>query len=556
MNHRKVRISPLLAAVMTVTCLLGSAGASLPQPSDGEVLMKAMTDEMARSMGELMLEGLEKPYFLQYNAQDRVVLSMSAAYGGLKNSGVKRQRAIGSRIRVGSFNLDNTNVFRGAGGRGTLPLDDDYVALRHTIWRITDEDYKRAVEILTRKIAYLQDKTMEDRPDDFTPGEPVQAMQPTVALVIDQDVWERKLRDISARFKNHPAIMDSGVEFYAIAVHEYIINSEGTRIRMGDTGALLRISAEIQADDGEYLSDELNYLHETPEKLPALETILADIDRMCDRLVALARAPKIEQYTGPILFEPLAAGKVFEALLANGLCARPTPLGAGGAWQEESLEKKLGLRVLPRSMSVVDDSTQKYFEGTPLAGQFDFDDEGTRPRVVELVTDGILTDLVASRAPTKKFKKTTGHGRGGEFSDPTATVGCLYISDENAISKEEMNLELLTAAKEEGLEFAMRIEAMERGGGGRLGAPLYAYRVSAADGTEELVRGLEFLPVQTRALKRILAAGKERKVYNSIGSVSISYISPAILFEELELRKLTEEFEKPPILKAPWNRGS
>lgn len=554
MNRLYRRIS-ILAVVTFASLTTGAARASLPQPSDGEVLMKAMTDELTRSMNELVLEGLEKPYFLQYNAQDRVVVSMSAAHGGLKQSDVKRERAIGSRIRVGTLSLDNTNVFRGAGGRGSLPLDDDYVALRHTIWRITDEDYKRAVETLTRKIAYLQDKTIEDRPDDFTPGEPVQTMQPTVALVIDQGVWEKKVRDISARFKNHPAIMDSGVEFYAIAVHEFLVNSEGSRIRVGDTGTLLRITAEIQADDGEYLSDEVHYLQETPEKLPSIEAILADIDNMCTRLVALAKAPKVEQYTGPILFEPVAAGKVFEALLANGLCARPTPLGAGGAWQEESLEKKLGLRVLPRSMSVVDDSTQKYFEGIPLAGQFDFDDEGTKPRIVELVTKGVLKDLVAGRAPTKKFKKTTGHARGGEFSDPTATVGCLYFTDDNAIAKEEMKQELLTAAKEEGLEFAMRIEAMERGGGGRLGAPLYAYRVSAADGSEELVRGLEFLPVQTRALKKILAVGKERKVYNSIGSVSISFISPAILFEELELRKLTEEFDKPPILKAPWNRG-
>lgn len=532
-----------------------SAVASLPQPSDGEVLLKAMGDELTRSMDKLVLEGLEKPYFLQYNAQDRVILSMSAAHGGLKQSTIKRERGIGSRIRVGSFSMDNTNVFRGAGGRGSLPLDDDYTALRHTIWRITDEDYKRAVETLTRKVSYLQDKTMEDRPDDFTPGEAVKTMQPPVRLDVDRAKWEKDMRAISAHFEKHPAIMDSGVEFYAIAVHEFMVNSEGSRIRAGDTGILLRITAETQADDGEYLNDELQYLAETVDKIPALETILADIDGMCTRLVALSKAPKLEQFTGPVLFEPMAAGKVFEALLANGLCARPTPLGAGGAWQEESLEKKIGLRVLPRSMSVVDDSTMDYFEGAPLAGQFDFDDEGTVPRKVELVAKGVLKDLVAGRAPTKKIKKTTGHARGGEFSDPTATAGCLYISDENALAVDELRLELLTAAKEEGLEHAMRIEGMERGGGGRLGAPLYAYKVSAADGTEELVRGLEFLPVQTRALKKILATGKERKVYNAIGSVSISIISPAILFEELELRKLTEEFDKLPILKAPWNRS-
>lgn len=548
----------IVGAVVVLRVGVGQAAgeAALPQPSDGEVLMKAMSDELARTMSELKLEGLPGPYFAQYNAQDRVVLSLSASYGGLKQSRAKRERGIGSRVRVGSFALDNTNVFRGAGGRGTLPLEDDYTALRHTIWRITDEDYKRAVETLTRKIAYLQDKTIEDRPDDFTPGAAVAALQPAVRLELDRGAWEEKVRRLSARFRNHAAILDSGVDFYAIAVHEFLVNSEGTRIRMGDTGVLLRITAEIQAEDGEYHSDELQYLHETAERLPAEAEIVRDIDAMCGRLAALAKAPKLEQYTGPILFEAGAAGKVFEALLAPGLCARPTPLGAGGAWQEESLEKKVGLRVLPRSLNVVDDSTQRYFEGVPLAGQFDFDDEGTRPRVVDLVHRGVLKDLVCGRAPTKKFKRSTGHARGSEFSDPTATVGCLYFTDESAITAEELKRELMTAAAEEGLEHGLRIAAMERSeGSGRLGSPVYAYRVSTADGSEELVRGLEFLPVPARALKKILATGKERKVYNSIGSVSISFINGAILFEELELRKLTEEFDKPPILKAPWNRG-
>lgn len=542
--------------VATIAASSFSLSAATPQPSDGEVLLRAMGDELERSMKELVLEGLEKPYFLQYNAQDRVTVAMSAVHGGLTQSSVKHERGIGSRLRVGSFSLDNTNVFRGAGGRGSLPLDDDYTALRHTIWRITDEDYKRAVETLTRKVAYLQDKTFEDRPDDFTPGEPVRALQPPVRLEVDRQRWEKDLRDLSARFKQHPAILDSDVEFYAIAAHEFLVNSEGSRIRVGDTGVLLRITAETQADDGEYLKDELQYLAESPDKLPALDVIVSDIDRLCTRLIALSKAPKLEQYTGPVLFEPQAAGRVFEALLANGLCARPTPLGAGGAWQEESLEKKLGLRVLPRSMNVYDHSLDKYFESVPLAGQFDFDDEGTRPRRVELVVKGVLKDLVAGRSPTKKVKQTTGHARGAEFSDPTATVGCLYISDENAIAADELKQELITAAKEEGLEYGLRIEGLERGGGGRLGAPLFVYQVSAADGSEELVRGLEFLPVQTRALKKILASGKDRKVYNSIGTVSLSIISPAILFEELELRKLTEEFDKPPILKSPGNRGS
>ena len=98
------------------------------------------------------------------------------------------------------------------------------------------------------------------------------------------------------------------------------------------------------------------------------------------------------------------------------------------------------------------------------------------------------------------------------------------------------------------------IEAMREGMGLSLGAPIYAYKVYVEDGREELVRGLEFLPVQTRILKRILAGGRERKVHNSLSPLSMSIISPAILLEELELTRNEQEFDKPPILASPATR--
>ena len=96
---------------------------------------------------------------------------------------------------------------------------------------------------------------------------------------------------------------------------------------------------------------------------------------------------------------------------------------------------------------------------------------------------------------------------------------------------------------------------MRSGGGGELGNPIYAYKVYVDDGHEELIRGMEFLPVEPRSLKRLLAAGIERKVYNSSAGVSHSVIAPAILFDELELTKIEREFDKLPIMKSPAQRG-
>jgi hypothetical protein len=530
--------------------------ADSPSQSDlpGEdVIMRALVDELGRSMS-LQLHDLPRPYFIQLTAEDRLTYTVDAAYGGVLGSDVRRVRTVNSRVRVGSYALDNTNVGRSAGNAGLLPLDDDYLALRHAIWLVVDEDYKRAVEVFAAKLAYMKDKSIEDRPDDYAPAEPVVEAEPKADLAFDAGGWQRKLVRLSARFKDYPRIQDAKVNLFAGTADQWIVNSEGTRLRTGDTGILIRIDAETQADDGMPLSDSLQYVGERTEQLPPLESMLSDIDGMCQRLMSQTAAIIPEHYTGPVLFEPSAAGRVVESLLAERLGARPIPLGSGG-WADNSLEKRIGLRIAPRSMSIYDDPSGDLYQNQILAGAYSFDDEAQKPQRVQLVRGGILKALVAGRAPTDKIKHSTGHARRSGFADPQATIGCLYVTDENGIPAEALRKELIVAAQEEGLDYAVRVEAMKPGGGEALGEPLFAYKVHVADGREEPIRGMKFLPVQIRAFKRILAAGDVPAVYNSLSGVASSFIVPALLFEELDLSKTEEEFDKPPILEPPALRA-
>lgn len=521
-------------------------------PSSDDVVLKAMVDELDRSVKELVLPDLPRPYLIQLSAQDRRLFTMSAAYGGLQRSSENHNRAMGVRVRVGAYTQDNTNFRRAFGAAGALPLDNDYTALRQSIWLLLDQDYKQAVETFAQKLAYLKDKTVEDRPEDYTPAPATVHMDPPAALAFERSTWEKNLVQLSDRFKKHPKIQDAGVSLFAGEVTEWIVNSEGTRVRVRDTGIQLQVQAELQAEDGMPLSDSRTYMGERVDQLPSLDKMLSDIDEMCHNLVTLAAAPRLEQYSGPVLFEPPAAGVAFETLLGDRLCARPMPLGSGG--DDPSYEKKIGLRILPRTFHVTDDPEPTMFGDTVLAGAYRFDDEGIKPVKTTLVEKGILKTLVSGRAPTRKIKQTNGHARNAGFGDPRANIGTLYFSADDAISAEELNKELLQTAKDEGLEHGLRIKALERGSNDELGDPIYAYRVSAADGKEEMVRGLRFRPVQATAMKRILAAGKDAKAYNSQAGISASVVSPAVLFEELELTKLEGEFDTLPILKSPATR--
>ncbi len=522
--------------------------------SGDDVVMKAMVDELDRSMKDLSLPDLPKPYLIQLNAQDRATYSMSAEYGAITKSEDTRNRLLSVRVRVGSYELDNTNYRRPFGQFGLLPEDDDYTALRCAIWLLIDRDYKQAVETLTSKLAYLKDKKAEDRPNDYSPAPVVTRNEPRPNLGFEVKQWEANLARLSGRFNQYPGIQDAQVTLFAGTVLEWIVNSEGTRLRTGDGGIGVEVRAELQAPDGMPLSDSLSYLGERVDQLPSIDKMLADIDEMCGKLIALSQAPILDQYTGPVLFEPLASGRVFDSLLGGGISARPQAVGAGE--DPNSLEKKLGLRILPRSFQVYDDPGPRMFGDTVLAGSYEYDDEAVAARRVNVVEKGVLKGLLSSRAPTKKTSESNGHGRSGGIGDARAEVGCLYVTDEDGISDDELRRELTQAAQEEGLSFGLRIDALEGGSDNSLGNPIYAYKVPCGDGPDELVRGLQFRPVQTRALKRLLASGTERKAFNSLARVSSSFIVPAVLFEELELARIEREFDKLPILPPPALRSN
>ena len=536
-----------------------AVAAGKPAGADGEtiaaddMLMRALVDELDRSMKELALEGMPRPYFLQYTAQEQWTFSMGASYGGLLGESDRRYRQFYSRIRVGDRTMDNSNFFGVPGVVGYLPIESDYGAIRQMLWQFTDVDYKRAVEILAQKIAYLQDKNIPDRSDDLSPADVVTHAGELVHATFDRDRWARDLKRLSARFERHPKIQDARVSFLGGTANEWIVNSEGTRLRMGDRGCYLQVDADTQAADGMYLADSRSYLAETPDKLPPMEKVLSDIDGLCQELVTLTEAPILEAYGGPVLFEPKAAATMFDALLAFRLCAQPKPIGNQG-WVDESFEKKIGRRVLPAGFQVVDDPSPRYFGETFLAGAFEYDDEAVRASRVTLVEDGVVKTLLASRAPTKAIHRSTGHGRSYGYGDPEANIGCLYISDNDGVAPEKLREMLIEAARDEGLAFGLRIATMEEGGPGWLRNPILAYKVYVDDGREELVRGLEFQEVNVRALKNILAAGREQAVFNSIGGVGTSVIAPAVLFEELDLTREAVEHDKLPILKSPATR--
>jgi TldD protein len=573
-----VRAPGFSCALLLAGVLLGSSSAAeqAPRSGDADPLFQALGEELQRSM-TLRLEDLDRPYFIQYAVDDTRVERVAASYGALTQNTPSHSRTLFTHLRTGSMELDNANFVGGRasfGRRGAadLPLEDDVTALRQVIWRATDGDYKSAVETLTQKRSYLKERSLPDRPHDFTPTPAVTSLSARAALVFDRPKWEEYARRVSAAFARHRHIDSSEVRIVAGVENRYLVNSEGTRIRQGTTEATLRVWAEAQAADGERMSEELEFGGRSADQLPPMEQVLAEVSKMAARLQEATAAPILDDYTGPVLIDGAAAPQLFRQLLARGIAGRPEPVGSQrrAAASGENLENRLGKRVLPTTFQVYADPRVEKFQGTFLAGHYLHDDEGVPAQRVEIVVGGKLTGMLMSRTPTKKFSSSNGHGRRSSSELPRASLSNLFIESSDAKSPEDLKKALLKAADDEGLPFGLRIEALQgrdsgdtarlrRGGSGRsIGDPVRVFKVFVADGREELVRGCEFRGLDERVLRRILASGNKPNIDNRLitSAPSSSLIAPAVLLDEVELTKIERESERKPYLPSPQARAA
>ncbi len=563
--------------------LLVAGGGALAQPHDSgrsgpsETLLRALRDEMRRTVSRLQLGDLPAPYFVAYTVLETQRLSLEGEFGGLEEPRRGAMRQLQVELRAGSRQFDDSLFVdvQGGGMRPSttpLPFEDDYDALRNEIWELTDQAYKAAVERLARKTVYRDSNNIRDAPPDLS-EDPVQSSMETLpAGSVDAAFWERSVRDISGVFRRFPAVRTSGVGLNWREQHLYFVDSEGRSYVKPAHWFELTLRASAQAEDGRTQSDERQLLWQSPAHVPDIAELRAEAERLATEVTALAGAKRIETYLGPLLLEGQAAGELLSQLLANGL-ANPREIWAEQRWSEQSYKRgalttRLGLRVISPLFDVIDDPTVAEFGGRPLTGHYRVDEQGIPARRVHLVERGILRDLLMSRSPAKQRAGSNGHGRGGFSAPAAAVIGNLFVEPSQSLSLDEMKARLREEARAFGLKRAILIRRValerEREQEELLSAPVLVYEVDVDTGEETLVRDARFNAITLRALRDIVAASDERYVYNiakpgpwrGSATLSSSIVHPSLLLSELELVPADDKPSKPPYLPHPFFAGA
>lgn len=591
MRPSNQRVATLLASAGILFVFGAAVLAQAPksETQEDDTLLRAMKDEIKR-VSSLLRLGLEPVYYTEYRVEDTVSHSITASLGALVEDDDSAFRIPSVQMRVGTPSFDNTDhVYSEAfvGSRfdpARLPVDNNYLAFRQVFWLATDRAYKTAQEAIARKRSSLKNMTEPDVLPDFSTAPPAHLVLPIERKPFDSAAWKSEVIHLSAIFDEYPKVFSSGVEIHASQSTNYIVTSEGTELRTPEDLAFIRAAAHGLATDGTQVRDASAFQAFSPDGLPSADVLTREMKALGEHVTELSQAPTGEAYDGPVLFEAPAAAQFFGQLLGDNLKIGRKPVtdpGRPSRYSPSELENRIGSRILPEWMDVVDDPTQTQFHGHTLLGHYLYDMEGVAPHPLTLVDKGVLKNFLLTRTPVfKDYAGSNGHARmTGPYGTRAPGFGNLFIRASETTPAADMKKKLIDMCRQANKPYGILIRKLDypstasiselervfqAGGGSRaVVPPLLAYKVYP-DGREELVRGLLFRDVSTRAFKDIVAASDENYVFDMIDSnapfalvgggtfiTTSSIIAPAILFEEMELEPQKDETPKPPIVPPP-----
>jgi len=535
--------------VLSSTILLCglSTSARAANSASGDAVLRALREEMDRSKTQLKLENVPAPYYIEYRVTEIDQLEASAVFGALRNQQHNHGRLLRVVVRVGDYKQDS---FFGA-GEGTIdlvPSDDDVFAIRHRIWLATDRAYKAASEALSAKQAALKQLKVDEPVDDFAKASPLEAVEPLAHFSsTDFTSWLHLLEEASAKYRTDKDLetFESSLRF--TVENRYFLNSEGTIARSGHTHYVISIAGSTQAADGMLLqrshADQGNDLKD----LPSREEFLKTTARLLETLKLLREAPVAdEEYRGPVLFSNDAAATVVSELVEPNVLGKKPQLGENarttGKWSSS-----YKARVLPDFINVFDDPTISTVSGQPLFGDYTLDDEGVKGQRVSLVEKGQLVSYLIGRQPIRDFPVSNGHGRAAPAAAPAPHPGNLVLQSTDPQPDAGLKKKLIELCRQRDLPYGLYVETM----GPRL-EPRLLYRIWTKDAHEELVRGGVFGDLDIRSLRGdLIAAGTAPAVEDRSEPVWYSVASPALLFDELQVKRSQAAKQKLPEYPAP-----
>ena len=288
-------------------------------------LLDILKDELKREMTGFAQRSdtLDVPYFISYRVDETKSENVRATLGSLVYSRASHNRIFTPMVRVGSYEIDNYHQLRETNTMNRtepayLPVEDSEDAIRQSIWWMTDQAQKTAVDRFEKVRSNRAVKVKEeDMSADYSRQQPVKYYEPKLPdshVRFNRKEWEEKLKRYSAMFKQSEDIIDGWASINVQTVRKYYVSSEGSEIVHNQIYITLNIGATVKANDGMELPLHKSWFALTAGRMPSDKEVIGEAKKIVAKLKELKVAPVVEAFSGPALLSPEASGVFFHEI--------------------------------------------------------------------------------------------------------------------------------------------------------------------------------------------------------------------------------------------------
>ena len=491
--------------------------------------VQLLAEELTRSFKVLKKQ---KPpiYYLSYTYTETDSQQLEVAEGGVAQEQQRQTNTLQVMARAGSPKMDNTRTLK-------LDADNFYVpfymmpawsegdgAFKTALWRATQTAAERAQEDFSRVQidSITSSKRADDSADFVFPPKSLYCRE-EAPVSFDRERIKKMLVKASARVQGKPFVLYSTFVFSVKQGSRYFVDSVGSRLKTPFVYVRLGYQLYGRTADGLDLTRGEFYDVLKESELPSEDAFLAAVEKSIQEMQVLSQAPEAEPMTAPAILKNRAMAVFVHEVLGHRV--------EGHRQKDDSFGKtftdKVGQPVVSPILTIVDDPTLAYFDGTPLRGFYEYDDEGVKSRPVTIVQDGVLKNFLMSSSPIHGFGSSNGHGRSQAGRRSVARMGNTRVMASQTVPYEKLEEMLLAEIKRQ-----------------------------YPDGRKEAVRGADMVGTPLVSFNKVLAAADDDAVFNGScgaesGWVPVSAIAPSVLLEALEIEKTGKSSFKPPVLLPP-----
>jgi len=238
-----------------------------------------------------------------------------------------------------------------------------------------DQRLKRRWRRILGSRLILSSLARQSEIDDFSKAEPVHVIDPLVIRIGRERIGNRKRGNRRQRCARSGNLRSAGYRYYLVYATEYLMTSEDRDSHESD---LCRGEAGMNtlAQDGMPLNHLFSAYAPKPADLPNVDAVRQGLNVCGQRIDGLACITERAGLHRSGIVRGAGRGSTPSANFGAGdewiasayIVPADCRADAGEPGRQSDWSGRIGARVLPASVSVVDDPTAKDFHGTPLIG--------------------------------------------------------------------------------------------------------------------------------------------------------------------------------------------